>query len=319
MVKKQIKGFEKRKIINFIIFNGAIPGILVIGIFLVLPSAIQKSLSTLLYIYAVIAGLLIGNLIAKIYFLKQKLTSQYHELNKKHENLQSYIGNVVHDLRTPAAAINMISELLKDELTEIDPNYKQLISSMNKSSTTMLDRICCILDNARAQQIGRFEKMTAGNPYELIKMVIQKHEILAIEKNIEFELKLRPTCPDVYYDNDALDSVISNLISNAIKYSNHNTKITISNCIENEYVIFSVKDEGLGMTKDDLTKVFGRYTKLSARPTSGEDSSGLGLSIVKELIEKMNGTVKAESKGRGKGTTLSFSLSTLSMEKKNTA
>jgi len=299
---------RKRKFISITVINLIVLGLLAIALFLTLPLHIQKSLSRVLYLFAIVIGLIIGNLAARVYFLKQKMNEEKAEMLKTQKNIQTYLGNVVHDLRSPAATINMISELLESDLTEINPTQKELISSIKKSSTTMLDRICCILDNAHKQQNCIFDNMKAGNPHHIIHSVINKLQILAIEKNIEIKLDLDPGLPDVYYDDEAIDSIFSNLISNAIKYSNRNTEITIFNHSVNNNVIYSVKDQGLGMTEDDLSKVFGRYIKLSAHPTSGEDSSGLGLSIVKDLAEKMHGSVKAESEGKGKGSTFSVIL-----------
>lgn len=297
----------KRKYITYI--NLGILALMAIVIFLFLPEDVQKSTSYFIYVFATVTGLLIGNLIAHVYFLRKKIEKEQSEMEEVQENMQTYIGNVVHDLRSPVASINMIADLLESDLIDIDPMHKQLIGSIKKSSTIMLDRICYILDNARQQHSGLFNNMIASNPIDLIRDVIDKHHILAIEKNIKIIMNVDTTLPDVFFDKDALDSVFSNLISNAIKYSPNNTQITISNSKKKGCVTYSVKDQGLGMTEEDLSKVFGRFVKLSARPTGGEDSSGVGLSIVKDLAEKMGGSVKAESEGRGKGSTFSVTLS----------
>jgi signal transduction histidine kinase len=86
------------------------------------------------------------------------------------------------------------------------------------------------------------------------------------------------------------------------------TKISISSYIEKDMVRFSIQDQGLGMTPDDLEKVFGEFTRLSAKPTGNEPSSGLGLSIVKKFVEAMGGEVFAFSEGKDKGSTFSFTL-----------
>lgn len=289
--------------------NIGILAIMAIVIFLILPEHVQKTTSYFIYLFATIVGLLIGNLAGRLYFLRKDLNKKKAEMDEIQEKMNIYIGNVVHDLRSPVASINMISELLESDLMDIDPMHKELITSIKKSSNTMLDRICFILDNARMQQSKNFESMTPGNPIDLIRNVIDKHHILAIEKNIKIILKIDTTLPEVFFDNDALDSIFSNLISNAIKYSPHNTKITIYNQMQKSCISYSVRDQGLGMTEEDLSKVFGRFVKLSARPTGSEDSSGVGLSIVKDLAEKMGGSVKAESEGKGKGSTFTLTLS----------
>lgn len=310
---------EKKKIIYITFINFAILIALAIPMFLLLPANLQKSLSVILYAFAIIVGLVIGNLVAKIYYLKKKLNSQNEDLKKKHENLQLYIGNVVHDLRSPLAAINMIAELLESDLREIEPSNMELISSMRVSSHNMLERICTLLDNTKAQNSSMFDNMQAQQPERIIRGVINKLHILAIEKNIEINLNLTPGLPSVYFDEFALDSIFTNLLSNAIKYSMPNTTITVFDKAVHNQIVYCVKDQGLGMNKDDLLKVFGRYTKLSAQPTGGEDSSGLGLSIAKDLAEKMHGDVKAYSEGKGKGSTFSVTLSTTAKAQCKTA
>ena len=309
----------KRRFFQYYVINISTVVTLLFCIYLILPENIQKSLSIGLYTISAVSGLVIGTLIAKLIILKRKLTEEKEEFEKKNENIHSYIGNVVHDLRSPVASINMISELLESDLKDVTPTYRELISSIRKSSAGMLERICCILDNTRMEKGINFDHISAGNPYEIIVTAIKKHQIFAIEKNISIRLNVNKSLPNIYFDKDALDSIFCNLISNAIKYSLPHSTIRITNFIEKGKIIYSIKDEGLGMNSDDLKKVFGEFAKLSARPTGNETSSGLGLSIVKKMVEQMGGNVYAYSEGINKGTTFSFSLRTTAIVKTMTA
>ncbi|PIO48651.1 MAG: hypothetical protein CMR00_04040 [[Chlorobium] sp. 445] len=113
----------------------------------------------------------------------------------------------------------------------------------------------------------------------------------------------------VFVDPDRMREVMDNLISNAIKYSPEGKSISVrvqhitnSNGKKDEQsVLISVRDEGQGLTKEDMQKLFGKFQRLSARPTGGESSTGLGLAIVKQLVELHGGTVWAESEGKDKG------------------
>lgn len=309
----------RRRFIQYYLINLVTVTTLLFCIYLILPENLQKSLSIGLYIISAISGLIIGTLIANLLTLKHKLAKEKEEFEKKNENIHSYIGNVVHDLRSPVASINMISELLESDLKEVHPKYLELISSISKSSSMMLDRICCILDNSRIEKGIKFNHINAGNPYEIIVSAIKKHEIFAIEKNISIRLHVSKNLTNVYFDNDALDSILCNLISNAIKYSMPHSTIIISNFMEKGKITYSIKDEGLGMNSDDLKKVFGEFAKLSARPTGNETSSGLGLSIVKKMVEQMGGEVFAYSEGINKGSTFAFSLRTTAVVRTMTA
>jgi len=318
-MERIIQTSGRKRFILYYIINLITVTTVLLCIYLLLPENIQKSLSAGLYLISGISGLVIGTLIAKLMSLKHKLIEEKELFERKNENIHTYLGNVVHDLRSPVASINMISELLESDLKNISPTYKGLITSIRKSSSTMLDRICLILDNSRIEKGINLEQIIAGNPHDIIVSSIKKHQIFAIEKNINIRLHINKNLPNTYFDEEALDSIFCNLISNAIKYSMPHSTIRISNIIEKGKITFSVKDEGLGMNNDDLKKVFGEYTKLSARPTGNETSSGLGLSIVKKLVEQMGGEVWVHSEGINKGSTFSFSLRTTAIVKTLTA
>ncbi|MBN1927792.1 MAG: HAMP domain-containing histidine kinase [Prolixibacteraceae bacterium] len=302
----------KWKLVYYFLTNISVIILIVSGIFLILPGHIQDTISTGIYIIAGISGLIIGTMAAKIISLNEELHEKVSAWRKRHENIHEYIGNVVHDLRSPVASINMIAEVLDNELNNIDPTYKELIRSVKKSTHAMLDRICCILDNSKIEKGIKVDNIQPGNPFNVLIDVIKKHQILAIEKDIKISVNIPPNVQACYFDGEALDNVFSNLISNAIKYSLPKTKIEIYHKLSNGTIEFFVKDQGLGMTEDDLSKVFGEYAKLSARPTHDEPSTGLGLSIVKKLVEQMDGEVNAESEGKNMGSVFSFKLKTLS-------
>jgi len=307
-LKKKNSSIKNNYFIWLAFLNLIIVVVIVFTIFIVLPDYLQKNLSSELFIFAAIIGVILGTLFAKIFNLKKKMMIDRQKEEKRFNNIQMYMANVVHDLRSPVASINMISELLEEDLENITPQQRELVNSISKSSATMLERICCILDNTKYEKGIVLENVKTGDPMQFIVDAIKKHEILAIEKNISIQNNVQQQLPSAIFDPEALDSVISNLISNAIKYSLPDTTITISEEICKCKIIFFIKDQGLGMTKEDLEKVFGEFAKLSARPTANENSSGLGLSIVKKLVEKMGGEVHAQSEGKGKGSTFSFSL-----------
>ena len=111
-------------------------------------------------------------------------------------------------------------------------------------------------------------------------------------------------------DPDRLREAVDNLLSNAIKYSPLGGHIELSMTAEDGSTIISVKDRGPGLSEDDLSRLFGRFQRLSAKPTAGEGSTGLGLSIVKRIVELHGGTVSAESAGAGQGATFTMRLPT---------
>jgi signal transduction histidine kinase len=109
-------------------------------------------------------------------------------------------------------------------------------------------------------------------------------------------------------DADRIREAIDNLVSNAIKYSPIGGKITVSVKHEGPNTVIRVSDQGAGLSPEDLGRLFGRFQRLSAKPTAGESSTGLGLSIVKRIIDMHGGHVTADSPGPGQGSTFTVTL-----------
>jgi signal transduction histidine kinase len=109
-------------------------------------------------------------------------------------------------------------------------------------------------------------------------------------------------------DADRIREAIDNLVSNAIKYSPIGGKITMLVGHENNNTVIRIVDEGAGLSPEDLGRLFGRFQRLSAKPTAGESSTGLGLSIVKRIIDMHGGEVTADSAGPGRGSTFTVTL-----------
>jgi signal transduction histidine kinase len=109
-------------------------------------------------------------------------------------------------------------------------------------------------------------------------------------------------------DTDRIREAIDNLFSNAIKYSPIGGKITVVVTHEGGDTVIRISDQGAGLSPEDLGRLFGRFQRLSAKPTAGESSTGLGLSIVKRIIDMHGGHVAAESAGPGQGSTFTVTL-----------
>jgi signal transduction histidine kinase len=109
-------------------------------------------------------------------------------------------------------------------------------------------------------------------------------------------------------DPDRLREAVDNLLSNAIKYSPLGGSIRLSMGLDGDGAVISVQDDGPGLSQEDMSRLFGRFQRLSAKPTAGESSTGLGLSIVKRIVELHGGHIKAASDGLGTGATFTIRL-----------
>lgn len=225
------------------------------------------------------------------------------ELQKEKEEL---IGMLVHDIKNPAALIKGLVDLLRSyELTSSE--QQEIMEDLIETT----DRLFAI-----AQEVSRIVALEASHleldfvPYninEVIRTVAKRNGQAAQRKDIVILLDLPTDIPEVEMDVLKIEEVIDNLISNAIKYSPSNTSITIKSYTKNGSVVVEVIDQGVGLTEDDLKKVFKKGVRLSAKPTAGEHSTGLGLWIVKRIVEAHNGKVWVKSKV-GVGSTFAFEI-----------
>jgi signal transduction histidine kinase len=141
----------------------------------------------------------------------------------------------------------------------------------------------------------------------LVSEVAETNQPSALNKQQTITISAPPNLVTMC-DTDRIREAIDNLVSNAIKYSPIGGKVAILVSHEDDYTVIRVTDEGAGLSPEDLGRLFGRFQRLSAKPTAGESSTGLGLSIVKRIIDMHGGEVKANSDGPGKGSTFTITL-----------
>jgi signal transduction histidine kinase len=142
---------------------------------------------------------------------------------------------------------------------------------------------------------------------DIARHVVEANRAAAARKGQELHLSIDGELP-VRVDEERTVEVLENLVGNAIKYSPFFTKIAVVARRQAERALVDVKDPGPGLSDEDKRRLFGRFQRLSAKPTGGETATGLGLSIARRLTEAMGGTLLAESEGLGKGSCFTLSL-----------
>jgi len=238
--------------------------------------------------------------------LSRELIKNNIELNKLNDLKNQFLGMAAHDIRNPASLISGYSSLLNNR--KIDPDkQKQFLEIIKISSDSILKLINDLLDVSVIES-GKLQLNFVETDFNiLIYKNIEQNRYFSAQKSIQIELVSNENEIVLSIDPEKINQVLNNYITNAIKYSETNTTIRVNVAKQNNELIVSVKDEGVGIQKDDLSKLYQFFSKTDSRTTAGESSTGLGLAIVKKIITEHRGRVWAESE-QGKGSTFYFIL-----------
>ena len=221
--------------------------------------------------------------------------SDRDKLKKLAEDKEESLGLLMHQLKNHLVGMNMAADVLREgSRSPGDPAVKGMIEDISSSSTQMLSFVNLFLANASVDHrlVIKLEPVCLA---EAASRSVQQFREAARRKNLVVHASLPVRDVLVHADSDALNQVLDNLLSNAVKFSPLGKQISVVVRPTATYVECQVQDEGTGFTVDDKKRMFRRYGRLSARPTGGESSAGLGLSIVKKLVEAMRGELACES------------------------
>jgi two-component system sensor histidine kinase/response regulator len=220
------------------------------------------------------------------------------ELRRLNEEKNEFMGMAAHDLRNPLGAIRGFSELILEDGQMTRAELEDCASRIRDTSTRMAEMVQNLLD---ANRIERGEMKLKVAPTELVAVVssvVEAQRPRAAAKQQLVDLQSEPV--QALVDPGIMVQVLENLVSNAVKYSPPGKNIFVRLKKEVGAVRIEVRDEGPGLSSEDQKRLFGKFARLSAKPTGGEHATGLGLSIVKRMVEAMNGKVWCESEqGRG--------------------
>jgi len=236
------------------------------------------------------------------------LKSARDELKQLAEDKDELLGVLTHDLKSHLGGMDMSAQILRDCTAALDnPKLRLMAENISNSSSQMLAFVKEFLANASADH-GLSIKTEPISLKEAASRAVQQHQEAAKRKQLEFQTVLEGNGVLVQADAAALEQVLDNLVSNAIKFSPPGKQIRVTVREPGaRFVECQVQDEGPGFTDADKARMFRRYSRLSARPTGGEPSTGLGLSIVKKLVLAMNGELACESTP-GTGAIFAFRL-----------
>ena len=231
--------------------------------------------------------------------LMNELLIQANEFKKE------VLAIATHDLRNPIGTILGFSDLMSE--TDDITKSKEYAIYIHKTASQMEDLVNSFLVTAINDSIKYKLDFSNFDINELVLSVIKSFELSAAKKNQRLDYEILSFPVHITSDRIKIKEVIENLLSNAIKYSEEFKTINVMLKKDDHYIEITVKDQGPGFSESDLKKIFGKFQRLSARPTGNESSSGLGLFITKTIVDKLNGSIDLESEP-GKGSTFKVKL-----------
>ncbi len=239
---------------------------------------------------------------AKAYEIEKEMLNR---LTKLEEEKNEFIAKMSHELKTPLTSINeSIKIILKRLVGEVTPNQEKFLTIAKKNSERLAKLITELFEAVNSSGQKMFLEISNINIVNLINDIITDLKPLAENKKIDIEINILCNQEDANISGDynKIYRALLNIIENSIKYSNYEGKIKIDIYEQKQQLFVEVQDNGIGIDKDQIDKIFEKFYQIKDPVIKYQTGVGLGLSIAKEIIEAHNGSIKAESKGRGFGT-----------------
>jgi len=242
----------------------------------------------------------------------RRLAAQWARLRQANAFKSEILGTVAHDLKNPLGVILGRTEILKEVIASagaLDEAVRTQIAYIRDAANRLTEMVDDLVSDAMADALDITIRREPVDIAGLVQEVAEANRPLAARKEQTITVAAPPDHAAMC-DGDRIREAIDNLVSNAVKYSPLGGAIDLLVTREDGGIMVQVKDRGAGLSPEDISRLFGRFQRLSAKPTAGETSTGLGLSIVKRIVDLHGGRIAVESAGPGKGATFKMTLPT---------
>ncbi len=262
--------------------------------------------------------------------LNEKMHASNTELLHANTTIREFMSIASHDLRNPLTGIILTTQILERKLAKQfkaeESPIRELVGSKVAHIVSSCEKMLEIIENYLSIHLNELTAHIDSHNSELetlalknvekantdIRHIVQSSitlmEAMAEQKMIRFEIMIADDIPTVESSSTLCSQIVDNLISNALKYSYPESVVRVSLALEEQHCILTVQDEGQGFHQEELAKVFTQYAEISSVPTGGEKKHGIGLSIVKKIVEMLGGTISVASAGKNTGATFTVRL-----------
>jgi signal transduction histidine kinase/CheY-like chemotaxis protein len=240
----------------------------------------------------------------------RRLSAQWLRLQRANGFKNEILGTVAHDLKNPLGVILGRTEMLTELIGAGSPkeNIAAQVDHIRDATRRLTAMVDHLINDAMADAFDITIRREPVDIFALVTEVAEANKPSAVNKQQVITVSVPDHRDLISCDADRMREAIDNLVSNAIKYSPIGGGIALMVSCDSVNISIRVTDEGAGLMPEDLDRLFGRFQRLSAKPTGGESSTGLGLSIVKRIVDMHGGEVSATSPGPGAGATFTITL-----------
>jgi len=220
-----------------------------------------------------------------------------------------FVSNVSHELKTPLALIRMFGETLDAGIVTDEKKRREFYSIIRKESERLSHLINNVLDFSRMDTGAKEYYFEESDLVKVVKSSLEAYKFHIRENGFEIESELPDEAVMLKIDKDAISQALLNLLSNAVKYSDERKYIKVEVCKNSSIALISVADQGVGIPKEERKKIFEKFYRVRAARGEEKRGSGLGLTLVKHIVEAHGGTIEVESVvGEGSKFTLMIPL-----------
>ncbi len=245
----------------------------------------------------------------------EKLRKTNQDLNGANKKLQEldnmksdFMRRMEHGSRSHLAVIqSCLSLVLKEYYSELNEQQTDLVTTAKRRCSTMLDLLDDILILSYRKSSEAVYRMEPVQVIDIVHKVLEDTHAHAQKKNIEIDIQIPSNFPQVMADSEALKEVFSNLLNNAVKYTEENGTVIVAAKQNRGFIEIEVRDTGIGIAPENLPEIFNEFYRAPNAKSHKIEGTGLGLAIVKEIVEALHGSLKVQSK-LGKGSTFTVIL-----------
>lgn len=280
---QQFKDLMHKK--DFWILPGYYVGINVVGV--TLEDLVRERTTTAIVILGVLAFIFAGG----IYFLYSNIRREIYLSQAKSE----FVSNVSHEIRTPLSLIGMFAETLETGRVTTEEKKKEYYAIISKETARLSRIVNRILNFSQLEANKKTFNFQPVHVNDLCADILKMYFYPMQEKGFVFEFNPDREAPPIRADRESISEVIVNLLDNAIKYSRDNKRITITTGVKEHFTFIAVKDQGIGIAKNHQRDIFDQFYRAPTGDVHTTKGSGLGLALVKKIVETHHGEIKVDS------------------------